>query len=88
VDRREFVDWTAGAGVHSVGVSGDAQTEYRSGTYPKPLVLVLGSEREGLTADLGIEEWVSIPMHGQVDSLNLAVAAGIALYEVASRSGA
>jgi 23S rRNA (guanosine2251-2'-O)-methyltransferase len=52
-----------------------------------PLVLVVGSEGEGLsrlvaeTCDLS----VSIPMASSLESLNAGVAAGIALYEVARR---
>ena len=52
-----------------------------------PLVLVVGSEGEGLsrlvadTCDLS----VSIPMVNQVESLNAGVAAGVALYEIARR---
>jgi 23S rRNA (guanosine2251-2'-O)-methyltransferase len=52
-----------------------------------PVVLVVGSEGEGLgrlvrqTCDV----IVSIPMAGRMESLNAGVAAGIALYEVARR---
>jgi TrmH family RNA methyltransferase len=48
-------------------------------------VLVLGSEREGLSAEqlAACEQVVSLPMRGKVTSLNLAVAAGILLYEMA-----
>lgn len=54
-----------------------------------PLVLVVGSEGSGLsrlvaqTCDL----LVSVPMVGQADSLNAAVAASIALYEIAGHRG-
>jgi 23S rRNA (guanosine2251-2'-O)-methyltransferase len=54
-----------------------------------PVVLVVGSEGEGLgrlirqTCDV----IASIPMAGQMESLNAGVAAGIALYEVARRRG-
>lgn len=56
----------------------------------EPLVLVVGSEGEGLsrlvrqTCDLV----VSIPMAAGTESLNAGVAAGVALYEVARRRGA
>jgi TrmH family RNA methyltransferase len=48
-----------------------------------PLVLCLGSEREGLPAELAGEA-VRIPV--ATDSLNVAMAASVALYEVATRS--
>ena len=47
-------------------------------------LLLLGSEREGLPADLmaAADRCVRIPMAGSGTSLNLAVAAGILLYEL------
>jgi TrmH family RNA methyltransferase len=44
----------------------------------------MGSEREGLTPEEAAlcDEMVRIPMLGRGDSLNLAVATGVMLYEV------
>jgi RNA methyltransferase, TrmH family len=52
------------------------------------VVLVLGAEREGLPAELleRCEERASIPQSGGGDSLNVAMAGAIALYELASRN--
>ena len=51
------------------------------------IVLVLGAEREGLPADVleRCDERASIPQPGGGDSLNVAMAGAIALYEVARR---
>jgi RNA methyltransferase, TrmH family len=48
-------------------------------------VLVVGAEREGLPADVlaGCDEQASIPQPGGGDSLNVALAGAIALYELA-----
>jgi TrmH family RNA methyltransferase len=48
-------------------------------------VLVLGAEREGLPAEVleRCEERASIPQPGGGDSLNVAMAGAIALYELA-----
>jgi TrmH family RNA methyltransferase len=53
------------------------------------VVLVLGAEREGLPADVleRCEERASIPQPGGGDSLNVAMAGSIALYELARRHG-
>jgi TrmH family RNA methyltransferase len=52
------------------------------------VVLVLGAEREGLPADIleHCEERVSIPQPGGGDSLNVALAGAIGLYELARRT--
>jgi tRNA C32,U32 (ribose-2'-O)-methylase TrmJ len=50
--------------------------------YPRPTILMLGEERQGLTVvqrDLG-SCLVRIPMVGVADSLNLAVAGSLLLY--------
>ena len=51
------------------------------------VVLVLGAEREGLPADVleRCDAQVSIPQPGDTESLNVAMAGTIALYEVARR---
>ena len=49
-----------------------------------PLVIVLGAEDEGIkpTLDKYIDEYISLPMKGKIESLNVAVAASVCLYEV------
>jgi 23S rRNA (guanosine2251-2'-O)-methyltransferase len=49
-----------------------------------PLVLVVGSEDSGLSRLVAetCDQLVSIPMAGQVESLNAGVAASVALYAV------
>ena len=47
----------------------------------KPSAVVLGAEHDGLTSIWSAEQCVRIPMSGQVDSLNVAQAASILLFE-------
>ena len=57
-----------------------------SGDYSAPgLAVVVGGERRGVdSAWIGAaDETVRIPMSGRADSLNVAVAAGIVLFEAA-----
>jgi len=51
------------------------------------VVLVLGAEREGLPADVlaRCDAQASIPQPGQAESLNVAIAGAIALYELSKR---
>jgi TrmH family RNA methyltransferase len=66
-----------------VALSATADRELRDLEVTKPVVLVLGSERGELPDGL---EGVRIPVHA--DSLNVAMAASVALYEVANRMAA
>ncbi len=54
-----------------------------------PAVVVIGSEGEGISRLVleGCDKVVSIPLKGQIGSLNASVAAGIALYEVMRARG-
>jgi RNA methyltransferase, TrmH family len=53
----------------------------------EPMTFVLGAEREGLPEDvvLRCNEVATIPIPGQVESLNVAASAAIALYELSRR---
>jgi TrmH family RNA methyltransferase len=82
----DFLRWKQSNRVHLIGSSTHASKDYRTFVLPdRPTVLLLGNEQKGLS-DQQIEacdEVVSIKMEGRVSSLNLAVAAGILLYQVA-----
>lgn len=80
----EFLRWKAERGYHVTGTSGTASQEYREVSYPSPLVLLMGSERQGLSVEQqgACDLLVRIPMVGTGDSLNLGVATSLMLYEV------
>jgi len=83
----EFVAWAQPRSVRIYGSSAHAELDYRKAEYERPCVLLLGSEREGLTPEhqAACGQVVSLPMRGRVTSLNLSVAAGILLYEIAAK---
>ena len=60
---------------------------YKSVDYSTKVVLVIGSEGNGLSHLVRKEcdEIVSLPMNGKVNSLNASVAAGILIYDLISR---
>ena len=80
----EFVQWKRERGLTVVGTSDKGSVRYRAATYQGPLVLLMGSEREGLSPEQQAvcDMMVRIPMVGRSDSLNLAVATGVVLYEI------
>ena len=47
------------------------------------IAVVLGNEPRGLDADLEVDEWMSIPLAGDVESLNVAMASSVVCFEVA-----
>ncbi|HEX3704963.1 MAG TPA: 23S rRNA (guanosine(2251)-2'-O)-methyltransferase RlmB [Vicinamibacterales bacterium] len=71
------------AGVWTVGLAGDAPQAYDAVDYTLPTALVVGAEGTGLRRLVRerCDRLVSIPMHGHVQSLNVSVAAGVALFE-------
>jgi RNA methyltransferase, TrmH family len=80
----EFVIWSRHYNYHVYGTSAHGRVDYRSARFEAPLVLLMGSEREGLTAEqvATCYDLLRLPMHGRVGSLNLAVATSIFLYEI------
>src|SRR5690606_7761794 len=75
-------------GLTIVGTSPRAPHSYKTARYKRPMVLMLGNEAKGLSdEEMALcHEMVSIPMVGRRDSLNVAVAGGIILYEIASQA--
>jgi 23S rRNA (guanosine2251-2'-O)-methyltransferase len=71
------------AGVWTVGFAGDAPKRYDAIDYTLPTAIVLGAEGTGLRRLVRDRcDWlVSVPMRGHVQSLNVSVTAGIALFE-------
>jgi TrmH family RNA methyltransferase len=80
---QEFLDWARRQALRLVTTSDAASQEFWRADLRPPLALLFGNEGEGLPDNLlHAGEAVRIPMSGQVDSLNLACAASVLLYEV------
>jgi len=98
---REFTDWAKSSGVAIVGSSPTGLLDYKAlrwmpypspgfgeGWAKRPVALLIGSEKRGLSSHLieSSDFTVRIPMRGRCDSINVAVAAGVLLFEIASLS--
>ncbi len=79
-----FLDWHAGSGASLIGTHLSGAVDYRTIDYAKgPVVLLMGNEQAGLPEALAdaCDALALIPQAGRADSLNLAVATGIMLFE-------
>ena len=68
-----------------VGTDTAGTVEYHAVDWQGPLAVLVGGESEGISLILRkhCDFLISIPMHGQVNSLNAAVATGIIVFEAA-----
>lgn len=79
-----FRDWKKSSGVQLVATHLAGAVDYRKIDYGKaPVVLLMGNEQSGLPEDLAkaADRLARIPQQGRADSLNLAIATGIMLFE-------
>ena len=79
----ETIDWCRHRGIATICADVEATTAYTEIDWRGPSALILGPESTGLTAEeLALaNQRVSIPMKGMAESLNVAVAAGVLLFE-------
>lgn len=72
-----------------IGSTGDAKQSIFEADLNIPLALVMGAEGSGMRrlTQEQCDVLVKIPMRGQVESLNVSVAAGIMIYEVLRQRG-
>ena len=79
----EVLEWAARHDLRTVATDINATTSYAEVDWKRPSIILLGSEAHGLSkAGLrDIDEKILIAMEKSVDSLNLAVATGVILFE-------
>ncbi|MES2460233.1 MAG: RNA methyltransferase [Armatimonadota bacterium] len=83
-DEHSLIEWKRRTGLRLIGTSPAARADYQEVDYTrKPVALWLGGERQGMTEIQKhlCDSVVRIPMVGRSDSLNVAIAAGVLLYE-------
>lgn len=81
----QFIDWRKGWPGLVVGTHLEGAVDFRSVDYAnQPVLLLMGNEQQGLPPELAAicDRLCLIPMAGQADSLNLAVATGIMAFEI------
>ena len=81
----EALAWCAARGIRAVATAAEAPSLHTEIDWTKPRAVLLGPEAGGLSREelLKADEAVHIPMREPVESLNLATALAVILYEAA-----
>jgi TrmH family RNA methyltransferase len=79
------VEWCSQRGIQTICADVHAATGYDEVRWRQPSALILGTESSGLTSEeINVATAsVRVPMQGPAESLNVAVATGVLLYEAA-----
>ena len=82
--EQHLLEWKKNINIAFIGTVCEIATSYKKCDYPENMVLIMGSEQKGLQKEIIdiCDELITIPMGGNVDSLNLACAASIVLFEI------
>ena len=83
VDYLKAITWCRQHGLRTVCADVRAATSYSEVEWTRPTAIVMGAESDGLSEEeiAVADETVKIPMKGSTESLNVAVAAGLLLFE-------
>lgn len=82
--EKDFLYWQKSSNAQVIGTHLAGSVDYRTIDYSaKPVVLLMGNEQAGLPEALAksCDQLARIPQQGRADSLNLAVATGVMLFE-------
>jgi len=71
------------SGFRRLGTSSHRGDLYTDPVYHGRVAVVVGNEAHGLDDDAAIDQWITIPHAGPAESLNVAMAATVLLFEVA-----
>ena len=83
------INYLKQCGFRIIAATEKGDYNYTKGNYTDPVCIIMGAEDKGVSYEhLALcDEWVKIPMLGNIESLNVSVAAGILIYEVIHQRG-
>ena len=83
IDYDGAVEWCRKHSTQTLCADAKATQDYTEVNWRPPTALIVGSESAGLSAEeiAAANEAIRIPMKGSTESLNVAVATGVLLYE-------
>lgn len=81
---KEAIVFLKNCGIRMIGATEKSETNHFATDYTHPVAIIMGSEETGISEEYLklCDELVKIPMVGEVQSLNVSVAAGIIVFEV------
>jgi TrmH family RNA methyltransferase len=85
----ELLRFKQARGAQMLGASLNGKPLEADWDAPRQAILLMGNEQSGLAPDMeaACDPLVRIPMRGRADSLNLAIATGVLLYDLWRRRG-
>jgi TrmH family RNA methyltransferase len=81
-DIADLFAWLRGKGLRPVGADAHKGEAWGRGLWEGGVALILGNEARGLSDDVSahVQDWARLPIAGQAESLNVAVAGGVLMY--------
>ena len=86
-DLKKTIKLLHDSGIRVIACTEKTETDLYDVNLSGPIALIMGSEEDGISDTLlrDVDELARIPMKGKINSLNVSVAAGVAVYEVVRR---
>lgn len=84
VNTKSLINQVKSFGLKVYAATEKAKNDYTGMYATEPLMIIMGNEERGINSSLikMADELISIPIKGDIESLNVSVAAGVLLYEV------
>jgi 23S rRNA (guanosine2251-2'-O)-methyltransferase len=83
-NMKDSILFLKSSGLRIFAATEKAETLYTSADFTMPMALIMGSEENGISEEYLklADERISIPLQGEIASLNVSVASGILLFEI------
>ena len=85
----EVLEQVGAWSMRRLGTAAGKGVSYSEVAFEEPAAIVLGNEANGVPDTVAglIDEWVTIPMAGRAESLNVGMAAAVLCFEASRRRG-
>jgi 23S rRNA (guanosine2251-2'-O)-methyltransferase len=80
---KNTIDFIKESGIEIIACTEKTEENYYSANFCKPVAIIMGSEEDGISAEYlkKSDVKIRIPLSGEIESLNVSVAAGVVLFE-------